>query len=93
MTAAVFENIIENTLLKDKTFIITANNYKVLEYADRVIFLERGSITFNGTVQQFKNSNIDPNLRVYLDGKDDSVNNAGLEEEIKFMQKQGEEFS
>lgn len=65
----MFGQITNNPVLKDKTFIITANNYKVLDYADRVVFMEHGRILFNGSVEEFKKSKIDPNLAIYLNGK------------------------
>lgn len=56
-----------------------------------MIFLERGLIKFNGSVDQFKDSGIDPNLGIYLDGRKD-LNSAEALEELKLMQEKGEEF-
>lgn len=68
----MFEAFKTDSVLRNKTFLVTANDYKVLDYADRVLFFENGRIKFNGTAENFKSSQVDPNLSEYLQDKTDS---------------------
>lgn len=69
VTAGVFNAITQHPKLMNKTFIITSNDYKLLEYCDRVIYLSDGRIQFNGTPEDYSATGIDSNLKKYLEEK------------------------
>ena len=57
------DNIVTDKIMKiirhsphweSKTFVIGTNNDKLVEYADRVIHIERGTVLFNGSYDDFK---------------------------------------
>ena len=39
---------------KEKTFILSTNNTKLLEFVDRVIYIENGSIRYFGSFEEMK---------------------------------------
>lgn len=39
-----------------KTFLISTNNQNYIKYADRVLYLEEGSLRFNGSYKEFEKS-------------------------------------
>ena len=43
---------------KDKTYVITTNKLKMLEYVDRVVYVEKGRIIFQGDVVKFKETEL-----------------------------------
>lgn len=53
MTADIVEEITNGKNWTDKTFIISTNNMRFLEYVDRILYLENGRIHFNGDYNQF----------------------------------------
>ena len=47
----------------ERTFVLSTNNTKLLDFVDRVIFMDRGQISFNGTPEEFRNN---PSFQSYL---------------------------
>jgi ABC-type multidrug transport system ATPase subunit len=69
VTAQVFECITNHPDLKEKTFIVSSNDYKLLEYSHRVIYMKEGRILFNGSPEEYKNLSFDFNYAKYLANK------------------------
>ena len=57
------EGIRSKPLWKDKTYIISTRSFKMLEYADRVIYMEKGKITFFGKLADLKKR---PEFKEYM---------------------------
>ena len=52
----LIETITKSRRLRDKTFFFSTNNPSYIKHADRIIYLDGGSIKFNGRYQDFKES-------------------------------------
>ena len=50
------EQITYGELWKEKTFIIATHSTKLLDYAEKVIYLKNGEITFFGEKERFKDT-------------------------------------
>ena len=46
----------EDDHYKERTFIFSTNNLKLVEFCDKVIFMEKGKIAFFGTPEQLKDT-------------------------------------
>lgn len=55
----------------NKTFVISTNNDKLVEYADRVIIMEEGKVRFLGTYEQLRKN---PDLKYFIKGRYDESN-------------------
>ena len=62
VTRSIMEGI-KNSEWRQKTYVITTNKLKMLEYADKVVYMEKGSMSFNGSVEEFKQSSMYENLQ------------------------------
>ena len=52
VTASIMEGIREGEEMKGKTFIISTNNIKMFDYADKIVFMVDGRVDFFGTYEQ-----------------------------------------
>jgi ABC-type multidrug transport system ATPase subunit len=47
----------------EKTFVLSTNNTKLLEFVDRILLIEKGRIKFDGNFNDFKQN---PEFRLFL---------------------------
>lgn len=57
VSSKIMRDIHKNLLLKEKTFVITTTDPKMLKYADRVIYMKNGQIIFFDSVDVLRESN------------------------------------
>ena len=53
-THYIMENIRNNEYWNQKTFVITTNNLKMIDYADKIIHTHKGKVQFYGLPEEYK---------------------------------------
>ena len=86
VASKLIETITKSRRLRDKTFFFSTNNPSYIKHADRIIYLDGGSIKFNGRYQDFVESDL---YNVYMSlAKKKKVQNSQNSKKLKLFLEQ-----